>query len=439
MHADRYTIKAMVLTAGLSAAAFAQYANTNSPLAINLGGIAEWGTEIAFFDMFRMFRGWENHGAADGITPMEQLDEYGWPTYVNAGQELTMGWGNCPIGNKYPSGRYLLTWEGEGTFSARNGCSFVETDLANRRIVISVDSTVAWWGIRLNTTNPSNYAKNMRCYLPGFWDEATYRLKPQYTDDIPWHPNYLDNLRRFKAFRFMDLLGTNGSPVIEWEDFKPSTYYNQGGANLSRLSSLTRARLTNLGLTTRLFAASDVCGIGLDWPQCQQNPDIHAYAVHNECPGWDAAAAYAQAGNKRAWMTEHDCAAQDKLIAPTDYLKPAAYADTTGWAHPRVIDAYDPGAGPGSFIFPGDFWFRTTFTSQQSGTVRPAGKLTERDRVVSVKLFTLQGREITGELRMVCRRASSCGARCMRAAGRNRRGSCAHRRLRGDGRVSAGL
>jgi len=76
-----------------------------------------------------------------------------------------------------------------------------------------------------------------------------------------------------------------------------------------------------------------------------------------------------------------------------------AYTDTTTWAHPRVIDAYDVGSKPGSFIFPGDFWFRTTFTSSESGVWGPAAVPAAADRVASVKYYTLQGREITGDLR----------------------------------------
>ena len=40
MHASRYTIKAMVLAAAFCVAgSFAQYPNTNSPLAINISNI----------------------------------------------------------------------------------------------------------------------------------------------------------------------------------------------------------------------------------------------------------------------------------------------------------------------------------------------------------------------------------------------------------------
>jgi len=208
------------------AAAPAQYPNDNSPLGINPSGFSDWSEEVAFIDMFCWFRGWENHDSANGNMPAEQLDSSGWPEYVNAGQEVTVGHGAGTDGH-FPGGRYLFTWEGEGTFSPRMGCTFVSTDMSNKRIVIQVDSTQQWWGIRLNTTNTADHARNMHCWLPGFWDEDTYQLKPQYVGN-PWHPEYLRTLERFEHLRFMGLLGTNGSTVRHWEDLKPARWWNQG-------------------------------------------------------------------------------------------------------------------------------------------------------------------------------------------------------------------
>ncbi|MBD3241253.1 MAG: hypothetical protein GF331_11755, partial [Chitinivibrionales bacterium] len=167
------TTARILLTLCLVATATAQYPNTDSPLGINPFGFKDWSTEVAFVDMMKWFRGWENHGADGGITPRAQLDENGWPLYLNPGQELTLGHG-AGTEDHYPGGRYLFTWEGDGSFSPRMACTFVEYDEANKRAVIDVDGTGLWWGIRLDRTNPDDHARNMHCWLPGFWDEATY-------------------------------------------------------------------------------------------------------------------------------------------------------------------------------------------------------------------------------------------------------------------------
>jgi len=54
----------------------AQYPNTNSPLGTNVAAIADWNSELYFFDVARCWRGWENHGVTEGLMPPEQVDEF---------------------------------------------------------------------------------------------------------------------------------------------------------------------------------------------------------------------------------------------------------------------------------------------------------------------------------------------------------------------------
>jgi glucuronoarabinoxylan endo-1,4-beta-xylanase len=77
-----------------------------------------------------------------------------------------------------------------------------------------------------------------------------------------------------------------------------------------------------------------------------------------------------------------------------------AYTDTTNWSHPDTIAAYDAGGGVGKFIYPGHFYFRKKFTSgQATQMLAEIQKLMQRDRVVAVTYYTLQGREFTGDAR----------------------------------------
>jgi hypothetical protein len=93
--------------------------------------------------------------------------------------------------------------------------------------------------------------------------------------------------------------------------------------------------------------------------------------------------------------------------APTGW-NTAAFADTASWSHPDTISAYDAGGGVGKFVYPGHFYFRKQFTSQ-GGTQALVDlvKLLLHDRVVSVKYFTLQGREFRGDVRRLAASAKT--------------------------------
>jgi len=90
--------------------------------------------------------------------------------------------------------------------------------------------------------------------------------------------------------------------------------------NFSKLSTLAKQRLTALGLTTRLFAASDVCANYQNWSTTIKNTAIYASATHIACSDWNAVANYAKSNNKKAWETEWDI--QPPGAPTTNYMTP---------------------------------------------------------------------------------------------------------------------
>jgi hypothetical protein len=296
MHARNRPLAQAVLSVAMAVSALvAQYPNSNTPLGINPFGYTDYGTEVAFVDMFMYFRGWEHHGAPDGITPLEQLDESGWPRYLNPGQQLTVGHGAGSEGH-FPGGRYLFTWEGEGTFSPRMGCTFVSTDLTNKRIVINVDSTQLWWGIRLDSTNPDDHARNMHCWLPGFWYEATYTVKPEYAND-PWHPEFIRTIERFSPLRMMAYMPIHGydQETWEWDDYKPQNWWNQGHsdhAGYGHSAPGWSVKLANrvhgdLWLNVPHQATNDCVTKLAELMRDSLNPELNVYVEYsNECWNW---------------------------------------------------------------------------------------------------------------------------------------------------------
>jgi hypothetical protein len=260
----RHILPILAVLSCLSVPASAQYPNTGSPLGINLSGPNDYATQVVWYDMFLWFRGWEQ-STDGGAVPASQLDSCGWVKSLNAGQEAWVGHG-AGTNSHYPGGNYLLTWEGDGAMGVRQACTFVSYDSVNHRAVVRVDSTQAWFGVKITRTNPANYIRNIHMYMPGFWDTGTFQLKAQYRND-PWHPDFISMIERFRCLRFMDWGATNGANAVEWTDIKPANWWNQSSsdyrATYSGVSPLWMVRLCNRihadGWFCMPHQASDAC------------------------------------------------------------------------------------------------------------------------------------------------------------------------------------
>src|SRR5919199_716548 len=155
--------------------------NSTSPLGIGLNGIADWSTELPFLDAFKSSRKWipqcvsGDPDCNDTVDTHEynllNLDQNGWvkslptpeepPKYTRVSTLLLR-----EIPNFYPSGQYIVLYEGEGkieyTFDAKKD----ETASRPGRDVINVDAK-GGGGILLTITSTDpkktgNYIRNIR-------------------------------------------------------------------------------------------------------------------------------------------------------------------------------------------------------------------------------------------------------------------------------------
>ncbi len=200
---------ALAMTQKLFAQATTEPPQPRPRLGINLSGIADWNTELPFVDVFRMSRPWisQRKGAGWGQGPPLALDKHGWVTKLEPDcyAETLM----CTIdGGHYPSGEYVVLYDGEGELDTWNAASVVSRQPG--RIVLKVDATKGTVFLRLLQTNPNNYVRNIRVIMPGF--EKTYQKDP-------WHPVFLNRWRGLvSCIRFMDWMKTNNSEIERWED-----------------------------------------------------------------------------------------------------------------------------------------------------------------------------------------------------------------------------
>ena len=88
-------------------------ANTNNAkLGINLAGIADWGTEFPFVDLFKQSRPWFVEGMELAKSNL-QIDAEGWISQLPLGMVASTIISSLD-NEHFPSGDYVILYEGEG-------------------------------------------------------------------------------------------------------------------------------------------------------------------------------------------------------------------------------------------------------------------------------------------------------------------------------------
>ncbi len=224
------------------------YDNSHSPLGVGLIWITEWESMLPFINVFKKARPWSsNQGALD-------LDDNGWVRSLAAGQTASTAVlsPNTPtqqaLPHKFPSGDYVLTYEGDGTLSILGSAVTEIVNLGPRRFRVHLDfaSASAGFSLRLDSTAPGNYLKNIKIHLPGgvcnhdaFAHADTAAACPSGTsfepyeavnDEFVFYAPFLNNMKYFKAIRYLQALSVNGATLSEASELKTidaATYWNQ--------------------------------------------------------------------------------------------------------------------------------------------------------------------------------------------------------------------
>jgi len=189
-----------------------------APLGTNLARIDEWSGEYPFVNAFRQSRQWFSGTWSqweDGRAL--SLNSDGWVTSLQSGQlaKTTMYQG---LGVHYPSGQYVVTFEGEGQIAYSDNAKVVQRS-ANRH-VLDVDSARGGIGLIISSigsaTSPNNYIRNIVVTPPLPSTPAVGEI---------FHPTFLDRLKAYKAIRFTNWQSTNGqwrvgygNPERVWSD-----------------------------------------------------------------------------------------------------------------------------------------------------------------------------------------------------------------------------
>jgi hypothetical protein len=191
------------------------------PIGMNISSFNYYTPQTGFVDamkmtgdMFTYYKGGPWDSQQIGEIPR---DDNGYPIQV----PFTTSDGKASLIrfllNNYYSGDYVLTFDGTGTIEI-GGLSNVSKVNNNKYYITFIgNGNNAWLNITSSTLG--NHIRNMKI-LPKIYENAvTY---PTFTAE------FLDGLRPFHAFRFMDWICTNGSNESNWTNRVTKNYYSQG-------------------------------------------------------------------------------------------------------------------------------------------------------------------------------------------------------------------
>lgn len=189
----------------------------------NLGGLADFGTELPFVDLMHNARTWYTKDIGNPADPFDSghTDDLtyrpdGYPTHVPQSianseyeQRVVTIWA---ITDGWPAGEYTVLWDGTGELSFWGGYENLEVTSPNRLIfdfLNPIDNILEMTIVESDINDP---IRNIRVLMPGA--EATYETEPFYA-------LWLEKLSIFPSVRFMDWGQTNSwgqSDNWSWDD-----------------------------------------------------------------------------------------------------------------------------------------------------------------------------------------------------------------------------
>lgn len=210
---------------------------TGQSLGIGLNGIADYSTQLPFLNLFKTARSWIPHSDTQWDTQESaqlDLDSNGWvrslpatqtnaqpPKYTHVGTLML-----TDIPEAYPTGRYVVLYDGVGTLNYRGAAQKNEALSSPGRDVIEVNGSGAGVDLRITQTDPmqtGDYLRNIRVYR-----EADL---PLVDLGLEFNPNFLQKIKDFGTLRFMDWMQTNYSNQQEWTQRSTASQANWATEN----------------------------------------------------------------------------------------------------------------------------------------------------------------------------------------------------------------
>lgn len=229
----------------LSARALAQLPDScQLNIGTNLGGLADYGTELPFVDLMRSSREWYTKSIGDPNDPFDSgfADELtlradGYPTHVpqvvdgtSYLQEVVTIWGRT---DAWPVGKYTVLWEGTGQISLFGTFENLTNAGVRSMTFEMVNPTDGIVELSIEESDINDPIHGIHVLMPG--SLATYETQP-------FNPVWTNQLDIFETVRFMDWGSTNGWGQIEEGEIGDSTRFDWSARSQMEYYTWTHSR-----------------------------------------------------------------------------------------------------------------------------------------------------------------------------------------------------
>lgn len=225
-----------------------------APLGSNIGGINDFSDEFPFVNLMKSSRDWipgsngpgcfdcRDNPSCGGVCPVTlDRDADGYVQSLQPNQEArTVIYAGAGLASgRLPAGTYTMLFDGSGSVNFF-GASNVQNPQAGR-ITFDIGASNTNIGFSITALAAGNHLRNIRILPPGgvcsndahrpcdpgnpCTSGGTCNLytSPGVADTQVFQPRFLANAAPYRLLRFMDWMGTNSSPVVNFADYPTPT------------------------------------------------------------------------------------------------------------------------------------------------------------------------------------------------------------------------
>jgi hypothetical protein len=279
--------------------------NERSAIGTNLARVADFSDEWSFVDCMKQSRSWISGSKQefDDKRPIA-VDASGWITRLEPGQIARTLFFWRDGGLDYPSGTYVVLYEGEGKIEWENA-QVVED--APGRMTIDVRAAPRGFAMNIVATNPENPLRKIRVLMPGGSCENDGMLACVKDSDcksskcVPFernhqkqifHPLFLSRIQPYSVLRFMDWMATN-YPVgqlptrqaiqVDWSNRPKPTdaRWTEKGVPIEVIVELSNRMKANPWLSVNHLSSDEYVRELATYVRDHLDPSLKAYVEHS--------------------------------------------------------------------------------------------------------------------------------------------------------------
>lgn len=369
-----FALVAVAVTAAAEDTRLAQpLLKARAGVGVNLGAWLDYNTDLPTIDQFKRARGWLTQcwpwvdpacaGFAEGASNFDtgeqahlDLDADGWvrslapvrgakTKYRVVSALLFQG-----DGGARPTGRYTVTYDGQGVLQYSLAGKLISAESRPGHDVVEVSGDPdAGLLISIAQTNPKDYIRNIRVVPPGgicdkapatFVESSQGCKKAHNGAFVPlwklaatqiWHPDYLRDLRGFRAVRFLDWTHASESELSAWaERPRPSSAFWSGafGVPVEAMISLANSTGADPWITVPARVDDDYLRQFVRMVNASLDPDRILYLEYGNEP-WNYASKQSHWIKERAaarWTGSAAKGLDPYVVATNGYALRAAQA-----------------------------------------------------------------------------------------------------------------